>query len=101
MNGIVIAFECSDLLLQQSDSICALGFPLCFFNFAVMFAVNLCLPGRHQVKAGHAEREGKTVSSLGSKADMGSALTAKGSLTVREQGEHSGFGDTNQVQPIV
>lgn len=38
------------------------------------------------------------------KADMGSALIRKGqrdSLTVCEQGGHSGFGDTNQVQPIV
>lgn len=78
MNGVVNSVVCSDLLLQQSDSACALGFPLRFFNFALVFAVNLCLPVRPQVKAGHAEREGKTVSSRGNKADMGSALIGKG-----------------------
>lgn len=63
-SGIVIAVLCSDLLLQHSDSIWALGFPLHLFNFEVVFAINLCLPVRHQVKADCAEGEGKSIQSL-------------------------------------
>lgn len=73
-------------------------FPLHFFNFAVMFAVNLCLPVRHQGKAGHAGREGKTVSSRGNKPVP---FLERDSLAVCEQSRHSAWGDTSQDLPIV
>lgn len=53
------------------------------------------------MKAGHAEREGKTVSSRGNKAGTVSGLLERDSLTACVQGEHSGLGDTDHVQPTV